>query len=269
MTWVRGGRTLVALAVMVTVTLARAATDEDPGAEVEAPENQEVAVYVEGDRVTATFESATPDVIVREVASGLGAEIVGGVQGGDPVTIDLEDVPVDRALERVLGGQSFTIVYGLDGSVRRIRLHGAPQEAPPSGATTTKKSTAAGNRILPHQLFDVEVRIPSVGPLAEHVGGDTATLGQLYRIAVDQDEAALRIAAVDASMAAIESDPSLQASVDSLLETTDDSALSGLVRGSAGKRANELVSRILSRTRRPQVRQRAVSILRQLRQPSG
>jgi len=69
-------------------------------------------------------------------------------------------------------------------------------------------------------------------------------------------------------MAALETDAQLQASVDSLLESTDNAALGAMLRGSAGNRANELVSRILSRTRRPQVRQRAVALLRQLRQPT-
>lgn len=236
--------------------------------EADAADEQPIDVVVDGDRVTATFSMVPPDTIVREIANAAGAEVVGATEGSDPTSIDLDDVPIDRALERALRGQSFTIVYGGDGSVRRIRLHGASQQAAAAGGRTVsiKAPTSAGAALAPHKILDVRVPISSIGPLAEHLGTDTATLGQLYRIAVDEDQAALRIAAVDASMAAIESDPSLQTSVDAMLESTDDQALAILVRGSAGKRANELVSRILSRTRRPQVRQRAVTLLRQLRQ---
>jgi hypothetical protein len=223
-------------------------------------------VTVEGDRVTASFAGVPRDAIVREIADAAGAEVLGGVQDTEPTSVELDDVPIDRALERALGGQSFTIVYGGDGRVRRIRLHGGPQEPPPAGSTLTRGVPTSAGGLAPNQIFDVEVRIPTVGPLAEHLGTETATLGQLYRIAVDQNEAALRIAAVDAGMAAIESDANLQSSIDAVLQGTDDAALAAMVRGSAGKRANELVSRILSRTRRPQVRQRAVTVLRQLRQ---
>lgn len=223
-------------------------------------------VVVEGDRVTASFAGVSRDTIVREIADAAGAEVVGGVQDTGPTSVELDDVPIDRALERTLGGQSFTVVYGGDGRVRRIRLHGGPQEVPTSGSSVAKKPPTSAGGIAPNQIFDVEVRIPTVGPLAEHLGTQTATLGQLYRIAVDQDEAALRIAAVDAGMAAIESDANLQNSIDAMLQGTDDAALAAMVRSSAGTRANELVSRILSRTRRPQVRQRAVTLLRQLRQ---
>lgn len=275
---VRGLAAALGVAVAIVAASGRAEDAPAPEAAVDAAEEAPVEpaeeeappyeVSVDGDRVTATFSGIAPDVIVREIAAAAGAEVVGGADAADPTSVDFDDVPIDRALERALGGQSFTIVYGADGRVRRIRLHGGPQEGPPAGEqVAARKATSAGGGIAPHQLFDVEVPIPSVGPLAEHLGTQTATLGQLYRIAVDQDEAALRIGAVDAAMAAIEGDTNLQGSVDAMLDGTDDAALAAVVQGSAGKRANELVSRILSRTRRPQVRQRAVTLLRQLRQP--
>lgn len=244
------------------------------GQDEAAPDSEEASepmpIFVDGDRVTATFTGATPESVVRDIAGAMSAEVIGAPQGTDAITVDLDDVPLDRALERALGNQSFTIVYGGDGGVRRIRLHGGPQDASGSGAGAVRKApTSAGVRILPHQLFEAEVRVPTVGPLAEHLGSETATLGQLYRIAIDSEEAALRIAAVDAGMAAIESDQDLQGGVDGLLDTTDDATLVALVRSGAGQRANEFVSRILSRTRRPAVRQRAVTLLRQLRQPAS
>lgn len=263
------GRHVVALAAVAVLLVSGVSSAQEPE-ETPPPGTPEAGgvadVIVDGDRVTGTFEGVTPATIVEEIAEAAGAEIVGGAEGADPVSIDLDDVPVDRALERALAGQSFTIVYGGDGSVRRIRLHGTAQDLPAPSPVVSKKPSSAGG-ISPHELFNVEVRIPDVGPLAEHLGTETATLGTLYQIAIDQDQAALRIAAVDAGMAAIESDQNLQGSIDAALNSTDDATLAGLVRTSAGTRANELVSRILSRTRRPQVRQRAVTLLRQLRKP--
>jgi hypothetical protein len=196
--------------------------------------------------------------------------VTGEPEAADPTLVELEDVPIDRAIARALRGQSFTIVYGGDGRVRSIQLHGGPQATTERGKLIARKPpTSAGSSMSPSQLLNVEVKVPSVGPLAEYLGKDTATLGQLYKIAVGQDQAALRIAAVDASMAAIETDATLQAGVDGALDSTDDASLVAMLRGSAGNRANELVSRILSRTRRPQVRQRAVTLLRDLRQPAN
>jgi hypothetical protein len=67
-------------------------------------------------------------------------------------------------------------------------------------------------------------------------------------------------------MAAIERDTNLQGSIDSMLTGLDDQSLAMLIRSTAGDRASELMSRILSRTRRPEFRQRIVNTLRALRE---
>lgn len=228
------------------------------------------ALDVENDRVTGSFDAAPPTEVVEAIARAAGAELIGGPQASDPISIELDDVPLDRALERVLGSQSFTLVYGSDGGVRRIRLHGGAQAVPtgPPGAATTPPGSG-GKKINYNSLHSVEVQIPTVGPLAEYMGRSTATLGELYRVATAEEQAALRIAAIDAGMAAIESDANLQAAIDDMLAASQDDELAGIVRATAGERANELVSRVLSRTRRPNVRQRAVTLLRKLREPQG
>jgi len=219
-------------------------------------------VAVDGDRVRATFREVPTSDVVDAIAAASGAEVVGGIERTDPVTIVLEDVPIDEALDRILGGQSFTIVYGGDGSIRRIRLLGSGSEGSP-GASKAAKSRRA---IKPHELFGAEVRVSSAGPLFDALGSDTTTLGELFEIAAKNEQANLRLAAVDAGVNAIEADPDLQGAVDELLDGTEDGQLANMARLGAGERAAELVSRILSRTRRPDVRQRAVSVLRSLRQ---
>jgi hypothetical protein len=240
---------LVVLALAATALLG-------PVAAAVAPD-----VTIAGDRVSAEFRDvATPDVVAA-IAAASGAEVVGGVDRVDPVSITLDDVPVAEALERVLGGQSFTIVYGGDGSIRRIRL----LESAVGGGSGPAK-TASRHGIKPHELFGAEVRVSSAGPLFDALGSDTTTLGQLFEIAAKNEQANLRLAAVDAGVTAIEADPDLQGAVDELLDSSEDGQLANMARLGAGERAAELVSRILSRTRRPAVRQRAVSVLRSLRQ---
>jgi hypothetical protein len=112
----------------------------------------------------------------------------------------------------------------------------------------------------------IEVPISTVGPLAEQLGpSGKATMGQLFELAARSEDAGTRVAAVDASMAAIERDANLQGSIDKMLTGIDDQSLAMMIRGSAGERASELMSRILSRTRRPEFRQRVVNMLRSLR----
>jgi hypothetical protein len=51
-----------------------------------------------------------------------------------------------------------------------------------------------------------------------------------------------------------------------MLTGLDDQSLAMMIRSSAGERATELMSRVLSRTRRPEFRQRVVNMLRALRE---
>ena len=90
-------------------------------------------------------------------------------------------------------------------------------------------------------------------------------LHTLFELAARSDDAGTRVAAIDASMAAIERDANLQSSIDKMLTGLDDQSLAMMIRSSAGERANELMSRVLSRTRRPEFRQRVVNMLRALR----
>jgi hypothetical protein len=221
----------------------------------------EADIYVERDRVSAEFRDVPAPDVVDAIAVASGAEVVGGVDRADPVSIVLDDVSIAEALDRVLDGQSFTLVYGGDGSIRRIRLLSNAAAATPGSA-----KPKSARSVKPHELFGAEVRVSSAGPLFDELGSDTATLGQLFEIAAKNEQANLRLAAVDAGVTAIEGDPALQGAVDELLDASDDGQLANMARLGAGERAAELVSRILSRTRRPGMRQRAVSVLRSLRQ---
>jgi len=220
---------------------------------------------VQDDRITGEFRDMEPAGIIQAIADASGAEIIGGIDANEPMTILLDDVAVDQALDRVLGGQSYTVVYGADGGMRRIRLHGGPQTAPVRTASKSKSKSKSSRAVRPHELFSVEVKIGPNGPLYDELGTDTTTLGTLFDLATQSEKAHLRLAAVDAGISAVEADSGLQSTVDQLLDTTDDAQLANLASMGAGDRASELVSRILSRTRRPGVRQRAVTILRTLR----
>lgn len=223
-------------------------------------------VAIQQDRITGEFVGVSAEHALRQIADATHADVVGTVVEGRQVTVKLDNVPLEVALQRILGPQSFSLVFDADGGLRRIRLINSPN-APAAGVTRSAAPAPTQTVSNPAQLMQLEVPISTVGPLAERLGpSGKATLGQLFELAARSDDAGTRVAAVDASMAAIERDTNLQGSIDSMLTGMDDQALAMLIRSTAGDRANELMSRILSRTRRPEFRQRIVNTLRALRE---
>jgi len=223
-------------------------------------------VDVHSDRITGSFVGMSAEEVLRQIASATGADVVGTVLEGRQVTVKLDDVPLEAALQRILGTQSFSLVFDAKGGLRRIRLIDAP--AAPALSTLRVSAPAATPVVSnPAQFMAVEVPISTVGPLAERLGNTgKATMGQLFELAARSDDAGTRVAAVDASMSAIERDGNLQSSIDKMLTGLDDQSLAMMIRSSAGERATELMSRVLSRTRRPEFRQRVVNMLRALRE---
>jgi hypothetical protein len=222
-------------------------------------------VAVQQDRITGEFVGVSAEHALRQIADATGADVVGTVLEGRQVTVKLDDVPLEAALQRILGTQSFSLVFEADGGLRRIRLINATAPAPGAPRSAAPAPMPAVSNAA--QFMQLEVPISTVGPLAEKLGpSGKATMGQLFDLAARSDDAGTRVAAVDASMAAIERDSNLQGSIDSMLTGLDDQSLAMLIRSTAGERASELMSRILSRTRRPEFRQRIVNTLRALRE---
>jgi hypothetical protein len=221
---------------------------------------------IERDRITGEFVAVPAEEALGQIAEATGADVVGTVLDGRQVTLKLDDVPLEAAVARILGTQSFSLVFDAEGGLRRIRLINTPAAPAATGATRVPAAPApvAAN---PGQFMAVEVPISTVGPLADQLGtSGKATMGQLFELAARSEDAGVRVAAVDAGMAAIERDANLQSSLDQMLNGVDDQSLAVVIRGSAGERSTELMSRMLSRTRRPTFRQRVVNILRSLRE---
>jgi len=225
------------------------------------------AVSVRSDRITGEFTGVPVEEALRQISLATGADVVGTVLESRQVTIKLDDVPLETALPRILGQQSFSLVFDAEGGLRRIRLisAAAPIAAVPGATRVAPAATPVV--ATPSQFMALEVPITTVGPLADALGqGGKATMGQLLEQAASNEDAAVRVAAVDAAMAAIERDGAMQSSIDRMLTGVDDQLLASLIRGSAGARSTELMSRVLSRTRRPEFRQRVVNVLRSLRE---
>jgi hypothetical protein len=260
MAWWWTARRVLLVAVLGLGAGAGAAVAETAPVDDVAP-----GVAVARDRITGEFTAVPAEDALRQIADATGADVVGTVLEGRQVTVKLDDVPLEVAMQRILGTQSFSLVFDAQGGLRRIRLINAPAPAVPGVPHVAPAPMQVANN--PAQFMAVEVPISTVGPLAEQLGpSGKATMGQLFELAARSEDAGVRVAAVDASMAAIERDANLQGSIDKMLTGVDDQSLAMMIRGSAGDRASELMSRVLSRTRRPEFRQRVVNMLRSLRE---
>jgi hypothetical protein len=258
-------RFAVARALLVIGGLALGLGSTHALAETEPADAAAPPVGIQRDRITGDFTGMSVEDALRQIATATGADVVGTVVDDRQITLKLNDVPLEVAMQRILGTQSFSLVFDGQGGLRRIRLINAPAATAPSTARVpATPATAVTN---PAQLFAIEVPISTVGPLAEALGtGGKASLQQLFELAARSDDAGVRVAAIDASMAAIERDANLQGSIDRMLSGVDNESLAMMIRSSAGERATELMSRVLSRTRRPEFRQRVVDMLRSLRE---
>jgi hypothetical protein len=217
---------------------------------------------VENDRVTATIRDASVEEVIAAFARETGAVVRGGVENPRTVNLELDDVPVQAALERVLGDQNFALVYRTDGSVKVLRLLGAASEivlptAAPTATTVPAAPTAAG-------FLTKTIAVPEDGRLRGVVGADSATLQQILEIAVNNEDLSLRIEALQAGITGIESDAELKAAATTGLERLSDETLESLIRGVAGERARELVAQVGARSRVSAIRSRAYRMLRRL-----
>src|SRR5262245_47565947 len=151
------------------------------------------AVRYEGERVSARFDAVPVEEAVAAIAEASGADVHGTVRVPREVTLELEAVSIDEALGRLLGTQSFTVVYGDGGRPKTIVLRGGP-EAPSARPET---SPAAGVETKPAELtFPLVLGrmlkrhrpLPLSDPLAQRYGEKELTFAQLLEVAtIDED----------------------------------------------------------------------------------
>jgi hypothetical protein len=146
--------------------------------------------------------------------------------------------------------------------VKVLRLLGASNELtlPATTATTVPPEAA----MTAQGFLTKTIEVPADGRLRQVVGGDSATLQQILDIAVHNEDLSLRVEALQAGIAGIESDPELKDAATTGLERLSDETLESLIRGVAGDRARELVAQVGARSRVSAVRSRAYRMLRRL-----
>jgi hypothetical protein len=107
--------------------------------------------------------------------------------------------------------------------------------------------------------------IPVTGPVAEALGSETANLGQLASLWLQDADPVIGAQSLRSGFKAVEATPDMRAATLDVANTYSDADLARLFRGFAGARAEELLDLIASQTRVTEFRSKATTVLRQLR----
>ena len=245
----------LALALLAAV-LAASAGRSDEG----APER---VIRYERDLLTVRLTSVPVTDVLDELGRQAGAQIRGQVRDLRAVSVEFEAVPLADALHRLLGDQNFALVYGHEGRLKSVRLLGGPQTAA-APAAAPPASPPPG----PPDLMDVFAKhppIPVAGHLSEALGGQSATLLQLFDLSVHHADATVRAEAARIFIGTIDTDPALRASVVAQLNALNDVTLGALFRNLAGDHAQEVAMQVLATARTSGLRSKASMVLQQLR----
>ncbi len=205
--------------------------------------------YAEG-HLSVHLEQVPLSDVLAALAAETGATIRGDILEPRDVTKRFDDLPIDRAIDRLLGRQNFTLRFGPDGRLLVIALRGMPVEP-----------GKAPNR--PGRPPNLHRSVPLTGPLRAALGRSQVPLTRLFDAAARQPEAAVRGAAIRLIVTTIESDVALR----DAFVAMDDTALAALFRAQAGARAAEVASGMVGAARSFALRAKATRLMQQLRRP--
>jgi hypothetical protein len=202
--------------------------------------------------------------VLDEIGRQSGAAIRGQVSETRRVTADFAGVPLPEALHRLLGDQNFLLVYDAQKQPRAVELLSLPSEVVPARADGSP-SRMDGSPSLEGTLRLLD-RYPQVllkAELAEALGTQAMPLRQLLDTSLNHAEKTVRAEATRSLLAAIEADDELRSALLAALPPKNDTALSALVRGMAGDRAEEALFYLATQAWGSGLRNMAVSLLQQ------
>lgn len=228
-------------------------------------------VRYEGERVTASLAGVPVGEAIAALAQATGAEVRGAVRAPRDLTIELDAVPLEEALARLLGPQSFTVVYGEDGRPRTIVLRGGPEapSAPPERPPAAGVPVAAPEPTFPlvlGRMFDRRRPLPLSQPLAERYGEKELTFAQLLEVATIDDDGITRGLATQVVLSALERQGRYRRAFLRSLHRLAPEELEAIATGPSGERFQELLEFLAAHSREPGLQKKAGVVLDQLRE---
>jgi hypothetical protein len=217
----------------------------DDGAGVQGPVVRVVDEHVS---ITAT-ETPVSDLLAR-IASEGDIEVRGHVADSRPVTVEFRDVPIRRAVRRLIGEHSFTMRYGADGSLRRITLRSVPVETAPAVRRPVNFQTA----LRRHPPIRV------TGVLQRQFGKSEVAVTRLLRVVRAQPAGPLRTEAMTRFLGVVERDRELRSG----LRAMTSAQLVQFLRQYGGRNARDLGTFLSAKARDASVRKRVAGAMRSL-----
>lgn len=224
------------------------------------------------DRLSGQIEEAQLHDVLAAVGAATGAEVRGTPIEARPVSIELDAVPLDDALHRLLGSQNFTLSYRRDGRPRALVLLGGPEAAPaasdrPTAAGVAVAPTGPTGPAFPLTLSRVLMKarpVPVSEPLAEALGSDRATVPQLLEMATTDEDGVRRAQATQAVLSALERQSRLRRAFLRTLHDLDAAGLEAVVSGESGPRFVSVIEYLAAHSREQALQKKASVILEQL-----
>jgi len=244
------------------------------GSAAAAPDRAGLRVDYCDDRLSAHVEAVPLRDVLDAIAASSGAEIRGRPLNDRPVSADLDAVPIDDALHRLLGSQNFTLGFGAHGKLKTIVLLGGPMAPVPP----TERPTAAG--VAPpapaapafplslSRAFTRHPPIPVPEQLAEALGADRATFPQLLEMATADDDGTRRAQATQVVLSALEHESWLRRSFLRTLHDLDDASLQDIAAGESGPRFIALLQFLAAHSREAGLQKKANVVLDQMQPPA-
>ena len=265
--------TVVSLACALVVRVAWAANEPaktvpEPAKPTSAPATH--LIKYQDDKLTLHAKDLPVADLISELKTQSGAEISGETPKMDNITAEFDDLPLNEALIRLLGVQSFTLTYSESGKLKTIALKGGPGKEPPPQHeffAPRDPDMPPDTWITVLRVFDGREGVPVDGRLKELAGKDTVNWDWLLQMAYAyDDEPAARAQALRLALKTLKEDQELQDSVVTALNQLSDKELAELVRGQCKHWSEPFLKAIARNTDNPEWRARATAVLRQLRQ---
>lgn len=169
--------------------------------------------------------------ILAELGRQAGAEVRGELAELGDVSAEFEAVPLSAALHRLLGEQSFALIYGPDGELRAINV------LPASDATGPKPIASPPPPTLPptgepanpvarwREMFAEHPAVRVSGKLALALGGAKVSFKDLMSAMIQNDDPEVRSDALRVGMHLLATDSGMRAVLLGVWGTLSDSEM--------------------------------------------
>jgi hypothetical protein len=210
--------------------------------------------------------------VLRAISTETGIDVRGELRSDPDVDVAFGELPFSEAFRRLLGGQSFLLLYGEGARPVAVELVGsgpaaeALVAAAPPAARVARGDGPADDSVSPNAppMPGSERRHPIEGRLARALRAPDGSFNDLIALAARTEDGGLRKEALRRTLGILEAEPELKVSLLATVERSSDDQLAKYLIWAAGPRA-EVVASALAEVVAGEARGRADKVVRQIR----